>query len=209
VLPTEDVPRTLDVPVVSADVPAAPMLPTPLVPGSLAMMRGVPVLPTVGPLLTAPLQPGRLVEFCEIDEPLACPAVELGATPEGVGLLATPGTALGATPDGVGLLTMPGTDGLATAPLGCPPLLALGAPPAAEPAEPAAPPPPPAPPPPAPPPPLLDCANERVEVASKAVMMKAARVVRSNVMAVSRSNSDRETNVPAQTTVPRARVKSV
>jgi hypothetical protein len=132
------------------------------------MMRGVPVSPMVGPLATAPLQPGRLVEFCETEEPLACPAVELGATPDGVGLLTTPGLALGATPDGVELLTTPGADGLATGPLGCPPVLALGALPALPAALPPAPPDEPAPPP-------LDCACAKVFVASRAAMTRAVR----------------------------------
>jgi hypothetical protein len=142
------------------------------------MMRGVPVLPMVGPLVTAPLQPDLLTAFCETDEPLACPGVELGATPGGVGLLTAPGAEGGATPGGVGLLTTPGTDGLATAPLGCPAVLGLGAlleVPAALPAPPAA---PPAEPPDAPPPPPLDCALASATVASNVAMTRAERVVR-------------------------------
>lgn len=128
------------------------------------MMRGVPVLPTVGPLATAPLQPGRLVEFCDIDEPLACPGDALGATPDGVGLLTTPGRELGATPDGVVLLITPGADGLATAPLGCPPVLALGPLPAVPAELPAL-----------PPAPLLDCACANEDVVSNVMMMRAVR----------------------------------
>jgi hypothetical protein len=176
VLPIDEEPRALAVPIVLAVVLVVPVLPSSVRPGSFAMMRGVPVLPIVGPLVTAPLQPGLLIAFCETDEPLACPGVELGATPGGVGLLTTPGAEGGATPGGVGLLTTPGTDGLATAPLGCPPVLGLGAllgEPAALPAPPAA---PPAAPPDEPPPPL-DCALASATVASNVAMTRAERGV--------------------------------
>jgi hypothetical protein len=172
VLPIDEEPRALAVPIVLAVVLVVPVLPSSVRPGSFAMMRGVPVLPIVGPLVTAPLQPGLLIAFCETDEPLACPGVELGATPGGVGLLTTPGAEGGATPGGVGLLTTPGTDGLATAPLGCPPVLGLGA--LLEvPALPA----PPAEPPDEPPPPPLDCALASATVASNVAMTRAVRVV--------------------------------